>query len=99
MSVVQTTYPNYHEGLVEGQIVDTQTCDTDSLANVGDDPIPFGRAVRQASASGSGPRDCELGVASNVFRGVAVQDGVTIATVQNPTLRAAGPEAIRQCPT
>ena len=25
--------------------------------------------------------------------------GVTIATVQNPTLRAAGPEAIRQCPT
>ena len=25
--------------------------------------------------------------------------GVTIVTVQNPTLRAAGPEAIRQCPT
>ena len=25
--------------------------------------------------------------------------GVTIATVQNPTLRSAGPEAIRQCPT
>ena len=26
-------------------------------------------------------------------------DGVTIATVQNPTLRSAGSEAIRQCPT
>ena len=25
--------------------------------------------------------------------------GVTIATVQNPTLRSAGPEAIRQCST
>ena len=25
--------------------------------------------------------------------------GVTIVTVQNPTLRSAGPEAIRQCPT
>ena len=28
-----------------------------------------------------------------------LQLGVTIATVQNPTLRSAGPEAIRQCPT
>ena len=27
------------------------------------------------------------------------QVGVTIATVQNPTLRSAGSEAIRQCPT
>ena len=27
------------------------------------------------------------------------QIGVTIATVQNPTLKSAGPEAIRQCPT
>ena len=28
-----------------------------------------------------------------------VHIGITIATVQNPTLRSAGPEAIRQCPT
>lgn len=74
MAVVQTAYPNFHEALVPGQIVDTQTCDVDSLVNVGDDDIPFGYAVRQASAAGSTAKQCELGVAANVFRGIAVQD-------------------------
>ena len=37
----------------------------------------------------------EHGLRAKLF----AQVGVTIATVQNPTLRSAGPEAIRQCPT
>ena len=43
MSVVQTGYPNYHAALVDGQIVNTQTCDVDSHTAAAN--IPFGHGL------------------------------------------------------
>ena len=69
MSQVQTTYPNFHDGLVDGQIADTTTCDVDSLAAEG--PIAFGRAVRQGAAARGGLQ----GITDRLsFRGIAVMD-------------------------
>ena len=74
MSVVQTEYPNYHDALIEGQIHNTQTCDIDSLIARGSDDIPFGRAVRNSAVTGAGAKDVDLGIATNLFRGISVQD-------------------------
>ena len=57
MSVVQTTYPNFHAAWVAGQIADTQTCDIDSMVLTGGDAVAFGRGVRLHS----GERGVELG--------------------------------------
>lgn len=73
MAVVQTTYPNTHDALVDGQIADTQTCDIDSYVLTGDDDIPFGRAVSRSNATGAGDRDCERYEGAR-FAGLAVQD-------------------------
>ena len=74
MAIVQSSYDVFHDGMVEGQVLNTQTCDVDSLRNIGDDAIPFGRSVQRATAAGAGPRDIELGVKTNKFVGIAIQD-------------------------
>ena len=74
MSVVQTTYPNRHGKLVEGQIVDTSTYDVDSLALAGADDLFFGMMARQSAVASSGDRDIDAGGGTALMRGIAVMD-------------------------
>ena len=46
MSVVQTTYPNFHDALVVGQVADVQTCDIDTGTLEGTANVGFGVAVQ-----------------------------------------------------
>ena len=74
MSVVQTTYPNVHEGFVDGQIADTSTADIDSyfLTGTGSD-VPFGRAISVSNVAGAGDKDA-VPYAGARFAGIAIQD-------------------------
>ena len=75
MSVVQTEYPNYHDGMVDGQVANTTTYDVDSaILNHATVNVPFGRYVRTATAAGANARDVELGVAAGAGRGIAIMD-------------------------
>ena len=62
MAVVQNTYPQFHDALINGQIANTVTCDVDSLNLRGSDAVPFGRAVCASAVAGAGDRDVDLGV-------------------------------------
>ena len=81
MSVVQTTYPNYHEDFVDGQIADTSTCDVDSYFLADADPVPFGRVVR----AHTGDRGCILGPGrtSIAMLSAALNNSATSASVDN----------------
>ena len=81
MSVVQTTYPNVHQGFVDGQIADTSTADIDSYFLADALPVPFGRVVR----GHTGERGCILGPGRVTFAllSAAISNSATTATVDN----------------
>ena len=81
MSVVQTTYPNRHGTLVQGQIVDTSNCDVDSVSLRGTDDLFFGMMARQSAVANSGDRDIDAGGGTNLMRGIAVMDERQAASV------------------
>ena len=74
MAVVQSTYPNQHQALLAGQLVNAQTADVDTLNMTGATNLLFGMMAIQSSAAGADDRDIVPGGATNRMRGVAIQD-------------------------
>ena len=91
MSIVQTTYPNFHEALVAGQVADTVNCDIDSMLNLSATPIEFGWGVGIRVP----PRGVEPGAARKLIArlNASVNDSATAVNVDSegnpfPTLPA-----------
>ena len=94
MSVVQTSYPNEHDALLQGQMADTTTADVDSLLLKGAADVPFGMAVCNSAASGAGDRDVDLGVRRvraariNDNNGIAAGDlTITVDSLRDTVIR------------
>ncbi len=83
MPVVQTEYPNTHDALVQGQLVDPQTCDVDSMNLVGAAGVPFGYAVRRSTGASAGDRDIELGAGRKQIALLSAQAAVGDTTINN----------------
>ena len=73
MSIVQTTYPDFHDAFVDGQIANANTRDIDSWTNQGTNDIPFGRAVSRSNETGAGDRDVERYDGAR-YVGIAIMD-------------------------
>ena len=74
MAVVQTTYPNEHGELVQGQIANPNTCNVDSVYLAGADDLMFGMMARQSAVADTPPNAVDAGADTNLMRGIAVMD-------------------------